>query len=133
MPRPRCAKTRILDTHFFGWRGGARSGDIPGMKILPLFLLLASVALADPAPAPAPVAGVISQDSTGYLVKAALIQHYSKLCERYPNLGDRPGDGVFVIDEDVFHLDAQHFKDYLTMLAREQQDGKVASEDPARY
>jgi hypothetical protein len=101
------------------------------MKLLALFLLLASVALADPAPAP--VAGIISQDSTGYLVKAVLIQHYSKLCDRYPNMGDRPGDGVFVIDEDVFHLDSQHFKDYVTMLAREQQDGKVASDDPIRY
>jgi hypothetical protein len=87
------------------------------MKILSLFALLASVALADPAAAPLP--GVISQDSTGYLVKAALIQHYSQLCGLYPKMGDKPGDGVFVIDEDVFHLDAKHFSDYIVMLGRQ--------------
>jgi len=96
--------------------------DIRGMKILSLFALIASTALASPAPAP--VSGIISRDSTGYLVKAEVIQHYSRLCLQYPKMGVKPGDGVFIVDADVFHLDAAHFKDYTVMLAREQRGDK---------
>jgi hypothetical protein len=87
------------------------------MKTLALFALLASSALA--APAPARVDGVVSQDKTGYIVKTELVQHYTRLCKLYPQLGDKPGDGVFVLDEGVFHLDTVHYKHYLAMLARE--------------
>jgi hypothetical protein len=93
-----------------------------GMKTLALFALLGSVAFANPAPAP--VAGVILQESSGYLVKAELIQHYTLLCRRYPAMGDKPGDGVFVIDEGLFHLDPKNYNDYVVMLQREQRGEK---------
>jgi hypothetical protein len=93
------------------------------MKTFALLALLASVTLADPAapaaPAAAPVAGVISQDDTGYVVKTEVIQDYTRLCKLFPNLGVKPGDGVFVVDEGVFHLDTEHYNDYVAMLARE--------------
>jgi len=94
------------------------------MKTLSLFALLASVALANPAPSPASVTplvpGVILHERSGYLVKAALVQNYTKLCKKYPDMGDKPGDGVFVIDEGLFHLDAKQYQDYVAMLARDQ-------------
>ena len=49
-----------------------------------------------------------------------MIQHYTRLCKMYPQLGDKPGDGVFVLDEGVFHLDTVHYQHYVAMLAREQ-------------
>jgi hypothetical protein len=92
------------------------------MKTICLLALLASTALAESVSAP--VAGVILEERSGYLVKAELVQHYSKLCKLYPTMGDKPGDGVFVIDEGLFHLDAKHYQDYVTMLAREQRGDK---------
>ena len=41
-------------------------------------------------------------------------------------MGDKPGDGVFVIDPDTFHLDTRHFSDYLAMLDTEQSDRQDA-------
>jgi hypothetical protein len=95
--------------------------DSKGMKTLSLFALIASTALASSAPA---VTGIISRDSTGYLVKAEVIQHYTRLCLQFPKMGDKPGDGVFIVDTDVFHLDTAHFKDYTVMLSREQHAEK---------
>ncbi len=94
------------------------------MKALTFLALLATASIAVAAPAGQPVAGIISQDDTGYLVKAELIQHYTKLCKMFPAMGDKPGDGVFVVDEGVFHLDSAHFTDYVRMLAREKDSAK---------
>jgi hypothetical protein len=96
---------------------GRRFVDIGVMKTLALFALLATAAFANPASTP--VEGVISQDATGYLVKTEVIQHYTRLCKLFPQFGDKPGDGVFVVDEGVFHLDTAHYNDFLTMAARE--------------
>jgi hypothetical protein len=102
------------------------------MKALSFLALLATASIAVAAPAALPasvtaaktVVGIISQDDTGYVVNAELIQHYTKLCKMFPSMGDKPGDGVFVVDEGVFHLDSAHFTDYVRMLAREKDSAK---------
>jgi hypothetical protein len=97
--------------------------DMEGMKSFALFALLASAAFANPAADS--VTGIISQDNTGYIVRAEVIQQYTRLCKLFPQVGDKPGDGVFVVDEGVFHLDAAHFNDYVAMLEREQSASLV--------
>jgi hypothetical protein len=79
-------------------------------------LLLASLALGSLAHAN-PV--ILASDTTGITANAELIRDYSRLCERFPQFGDKAGDGVFIVDADHFHLDSKHYNDYRKMAQLE--------------
>ena len=82
-------------------------------KLLPLLasLALASFAQANPA--------ILASDSSGITANAELIRDYSRLCEHFPQFGDKAGDGVFIVDADHFRLDSKHYHDYLKMAQLE--------------
>jgi hypothetical protein len=84
------------------------------MKKLLSLLCLALVSVAHASPA------ILASDAKGVTANADLIRHYSSLCERFPQFGDKAGDGVFILDADKFHLDSKHYADYLKMCQLEQ-------------
>ena len=83
---------------------------------------------APKSPDPRPPPSFLSEDGAGAYCNEALVANYSRLCLKYPEMGTKPGDGVWLsLDQSfqvIFHLSWKAKATYDLMVERERKERK---------